>query len=49
MKISLRRRHASMVGNGAFSHEIDYIKFFFGDSKSKSFAEWVNFARWTKW
>ena len=28
MKISLRRRHAPMVRNGAFSHKIDYITIF---------------------
>ena len=28
MKISLRRRHAQMVRNGAFSHKIDYITIF---------------------
>ena len=28
MKISLRRRHAPMVGNGALSHKIDYITIF---------------------
>ena len=25
MKISLRRRHTQMVGDGAFSHEIDWF------------------------
>ena len=25
VKVSLRRRHAPMVGNGALSHKIDYI------------------------
>ena len=28
MKISLQRRHAPMVGNGALSHKIDYITIF---------------------
>ena len=28
MKLSLRRHHAPMVGNGALSHEIDYITIF---------------------
>ena len=28
MKIYLRRRHAQMVRNGAFSHKIDYIRIF---------------------
>ena len=28
MKISLRRRHALMIGNSAFSHKIDYVIFF---------------------
>ena len=28
MKISLRRLHAPMVGNGALSHKIDYITIF---------------------
>ena len=28
VKISLRRRHAQMVENGAFSHKIDYITIF---------------------
>ena len=28
MEISLRRRHALMVGDGAFSHEIDYVTIF---------------------
>ena len=28
MKISLRRRHAPTVRNGAFSHKIDYITIF---------------------
>ena len=28
MKISLRRRHAPMVRNGAFSHKIDYTTIF---------------------
>ena len=28
MKISLRRRHALTVGNGASSHKIDYITIF---------------------
>ena len=28
MKISLRRRHALMVGNGGSSHKIDYITIF---------------------
>ena len=26
VKISLQRRHALMVGNGAFSHKINYVK-----------------------
>ena len=25
MEISLQRRHALMVGDGAFSHKIDYV------------------------
>ena len=28
VKISLRRRHALMVEDGAFSHKIDYVTFF---------------------
>ena len=28
VKISLRRHHALMVEDGAFSHKIDYSKFF---------------------
>ena len=32
VKISLRRRHAPTVGNGAFSHKIDQITFFLGES-----------------
>ena len=28
VKISLQRRHAPMVGNGALSHKIDYITIF---------------------
>ena len=28
MKISLRRRHAPMIENGALSHKIDYITIF---------------------
>ena len=28
MKISLRRRHAQMVGDGALSHKIDYFQEF---------------------
>ena len=56
MKISLRRRHALTVADGAFSHKIDYL---LGYSKSRraskshnrfkcygGFAEWVNFAYW---
>ena len=33
MDISLRRRHALLIKDGAFSHKINYIKFFFGYSK----------------
>ena len=33
VKIYLRRRHAQMVEDGGFSHKIDYLKFFFEDSK----------------
>ena len=40
VKISLRRRHAPVVGNGAFSHKIDYIAgYWFSD-----LAEWVDFS-----
>ena len=35
VKICSRRHHAIMVGNGAFSHKIDYITFFGGNSKSQ--------------
>ena len=28
MKISLQRRHALMVTDGAFSHKIDYVTIF---------------------
>ena len=28
VKISLRRRHALMIGDGAFSHKIDYVTIF---------------------
>ena len=28
MKVSLQRRHAPMVGNGAMSHKIDFITIF---------------------
>ena len=28
MEISLQRRHALVIGDGAFSHEIDYITIF---------------------
>ena len=34
MEISLWRRHAPMVRNGAFSHKIDYIKKKLGAFKS---------------
>ena len=33
MKISLRRRHAPRVGNGACSHKIDYITNFAEEKK----------------
>ena len=29
MKISLRRRHALMLADRAFSHKIDYVRTFF--------------------
>ena len=35
MKISLQRRHAPMVENGAFSQKIDLIAIFFKDTKSR--------------
>ena len=28
VKISIRRRHVQMVGNGAFSNKIDYVTLF---------------------
>ena len=53
MKISLQRRHAPMVGDGAFSHKIDYITIFFGDFKSQRtpklhywFKSYSDFAEW---
>ena len=53
MKISLRRRHALIVDNGAFIHKIDYVTMFFGDSKSRlafkslnGFNRYGNFAEW---
>ena len=59
MKLSLRRRHALTVADGAFSHKIDYVTIFqeIVNPKSKShywfksygnFAELVDFAhRWS--
>ena len=51
--ISLRRRHAPMVGNGVFSHKIDHIAFFFVDSKSPRtsklhywYKSYGDFAEW---
>ena len=55
MKISLGRRHALMVGDGAFSHKRDYVTISKSRRAPKSqywfnrygnFAEWVNFACW---
>ena len=53
MKISLWRRQAQMVENGAFSHKIDYITIFLGDSKSLRtphshywFKSYSDFAEW---
>ena len=51
MKISLRRRHALTVADGAFSYKKRLCYNFFGDSKSRrasksyvNFAELVDFA-----
>ena len=57
MKISLRRRHALTIADGAFSHKT--MLQFLGDFKSRraskshfwfksygNFAEWVDFAHW---
>ena len=56
MKISLQRRHALTVADGAFSHKIDYVTIFkeilnpkghpnrITGSKVTDFAEWVDFA-----
>ena len=55
VKISLRRRHALMVEDGAFSHKIDYVTIFkeilnleglYWFKSYGDFAEWVNFAYW---
>ena len=55
MKLSLRRRHALMVEDGAFSHKIDNVAIV-GDFKSrrasklhywfKSYGKWVDLAYW---
>ena len=53
MKKYLRRRHALMVEDGAFSHKIDYLTILFGDSKSQRaskshywFQSYGGFAEW---
>ena len=56
MKIYLRRRHALLVQDGAFSHKIDCVKMLSEILKGIQiallvqelwqFAEWVDFAYW---
>ena len=55
MKISLQRRNALMVADGAFSHKIHTEYNFLGDSKSRraskfksydDFSEWSDSAFW---
>ena len=40
VKISLRRRHTLKVGNGAFSHKINYITIYFPKGQSGE-ASWL--------
>ena len=44
VKISLRRRHALIVEDGAFSHKIYKLHYWF--KSYCDFAEWVDFAHW---
>ena len=53
MKISLQRPHALLVDEGAFSHNIDNVAIFLGDSKSQRasklhcwFKSYGDFAEW---
>ena len=50
MKISLRRRHALTVADGAFSHKIDYVTIFKKilnpEEHPNRNTEWVDFAAW---
>ena len=49
VKIYLRRRHALMVKDGAFSHKIDYVtKSHYWFKSYCNFAELVGFACWWK-
>ena len=50
MKISIRRRHAKIVEDGAFIHKIDYVAILrrghYWFESNGDFAEWVDFAYW---
>ena len=52
-EISLRRRHAPTVTDGAYCHKMDYVTIFLGDSKSRRaskshywFKSYGDFAEW---